>query len=130
MIFVYGKWDKFCKLLSQNGRFSIPAKEVSKYHTNYVVLKHDVETNISNALNIAKIEHKYGHRGSYYVHSYLLDSSNNVEMLKQIQKMGHEVSYHHDVMDSNKGNIDSAITEFENNASQFRNFGFDLTTVC
>lgn len=61
MIFVYKKWDDFCRALEQKGIRSIPAKEVNEEMSRYLVLKHDVETDVGRALTMAKIEHKYGH---------------------------------------------------------------------
>lgn len=60
----------------------------------------------------------------------MLDDSKTVELLKQIQKLGHEVSYHYDVMDSNHGNIDAAIKEFLGNVKRFEEHGFPVVTVC
>ena len=98
--------------------------------SSYVVLKHDVETNVKSAFKIAQIESKYGHCGSYYVQAYLLDEQKNVEMLKQMQEMGHEISYHYDVMDANGGDIPSAIEDFEKNRAKFERNGFHLVTLC
>ena len=130
MIFVYKKWDDFCKKLQENGIHSIPAKDVRAETQNYLVLKHDVETNVARAYALAKIEQKYGHKGSYYVQAYLLDNSENVQMLIQMQEMGHEISYHYDVMDSCKGELDKAILEFDANKKKFENNGFKLETLC
>jgi len=132
MIFVYKKWEKFCKELSKNGLYSITAKNYINAYSDEraFVLKHDVETNPKNALEMAKIEHKYGHKGSYYVQSYLLEKEDNISVLKEIQNLGHEVTYHHDVMDSNKGDIEKALVEFEENIELFQKNGFEVTTVC
>ena len=130
MIFVYSKWERFCKQLSEKGFKSIPAKEVRSETVKYVVLKHDVETDVSKAFKMAQIEQKYGHCGSYYVQAYLMNDEKNVEMLKKMQDMGHEISYHYDVMDSCKGDIDKAISEFELNVEKFIQNGFELKTLC
>ena len=130
MIFNYKEWDEFCKALYESGRISIPACEVDSSTHGYIVLKHDVETDVSRALELARIEHKYGHRGSYYVQAYLMDQSSNIDKLKQMQGMGHEISYHYDVMDSQKGDIDKAIIEFEDNRKKFEDNGFHIITVC
>lgn len=132
MIFVYKKWDDFCKALYQNNLISITAAQYinSNGEKQAFVLKHDVETNPQSALTMAKIEHKYGHKGSYYVQAYLLDKEENISILKEIQSLGHEVTYHHDVMDSNKGDISKAIEEFNNNIEKFKKNGFDVVTVC
>lgn len=112
------------------GKSSIPACEVTRYSGNYLVLKHDVETDVPRALQMAKIENKFGHRGSYYVQAYLLNDKKNVQMLKMIQQMGNEVSYHYDVMDSNKGSLEQAIFEFDENRALFEHNGFPFLTVC
>lgn len=130
MIFVYKKWDAFCKRLAESGIYSIPAKDVSADTKKYLVLKHDVETDVGKALEMARIENKYGHKGSYYVQAYLMADKNNIQKLKQIQDMGHEISYHYDVMDSCRGDIEKAIIEFETNRAVFENSGFNLYTLC
>ena len=130
MIFVYKKWAEFCSELNKKGFTSIPACEVKPDSGNYIVLKHDVETDVSHAFRIAQIENQYGHRGSYYIQAYLLEDKRNVEMLSEMQNMGHEISYHYDVLDSCKGDFDKAIAEFEKNRILFESNGFDIITVC
>ena len=130
MIFVYKAWEQFCKKLQDAQIVSIPARVVTKDTDAYLVLKHDVETKVSNAYTIAKIEHKYGHRGSYYVQAYLLDDPENVRLLQQMRDMGHEISYHYDVMDSQKGDLQAAACEFEKNRRNFEENGFPVVTVC
>ena len=130
MIFEYRKWEDFCKALRQANLNSIPACEVEGRIEKYVVLKHDVETDVPRAYALAKIEHAYGHRGSYYVQAYLMKDPKNIEMLRQMQQMGHEISYHYDVMDSSHGNLEEAINEFEANKKIFEENGFSLITVC
>lgn len=130
MVFIYNKWDKFCKDLKNKGVISIPAKELLGHKGSFLVLKHDIENRVSKAYKLAEIEYKYGHRGSYYIHAYLLKKEKNIRLLKKMQDMGHEISYHYDVMDSNHGNIEKAIKEFEKNIKLFKSFGFLIVTVC
>lgn len=130
MVFEYKRWDDFCNKLYDIGLISISACEASKSKDKYIVLKHDVETDVPRAYALAKIENKYGHRGSFYVQAYLMKDKKNIDYLKQMQRMGHEISYHYDVMDSNKGNIENAISEFESNRILFEEYGFYLVTVC
>ena len=85
MIFSYKKWDSFCKKLADRGIKSIPAMQVQGNKEKYLVLKHDVETDVAKAYTLAKIEQRYGHKGTYYVQSYLLDSENNVKLLSEMQ---------------------------------------------
>jgi hypothetical protein len=132
MKFVFKKWDDFCRKLKENGFTGVSAASILKAKSDkpFIILKHDVETNPSKALRLAQIESKYSHKGSYYVQAYLLQNKKNIEILKKIQNLGHEVSYHHDVMDSNKGNIKKAAEEFQRNLELFENNGFAVETVC
>jgi len=130
MVFVYSIWEQFCSDLMERGIKSIPAKEVVSDANRFLVLKHDIENDVPKAYELARIENKFGHRGSFYVHAYLLDDEKNVVLLRKMQEMGHEISYHHDVMDSNQGNLDCALSEFENNRRRFEALGFHVETVC
>lgn len=132
MIFTQKNWEKFCKKISDENLISIPLKECfNKPITERIVcLKHDVETNVFKAFKIAEIESKYGHRGSYYVQAYLLNNESNIKLLTKMQDMGHEVTYHHDVMDSNNGDINKAFDEFNSNLELFEINGFNIVTVC
>ncbi|WP_411766122.1 hypothetical protein [Winogradskyella sp. A3E31] len=94
----------------------------------WIVFKHDVETNVGRALKMAKIEAEYGIEATYYVQGYLL--KDNVEQLKEIAKLGHEVTYHYDVLDANKGNFTEARLEFIEYIKSFERHGFKIDTIC
>ncbi len=132
MIFVYREWEAFCKKLHAQNIHSVTACSVlsEKPQTRFLVLKHDVETDVPRAHRLAMIEEKYGHKGTYYVQAYLLKSERNVALLRSMQEMGHEISYHYDVMDSCKGDIDQAMVEYAENVALFEANGFPVTTVC
>lgn len=131
-MFLYRYWDNFCRKLSKKGLTNLTASMLlnEKPDNQFVILKHDVETNPKKALYLALIENKYSLIGTYYVQAYLLNSSKNIAVLKHIQELGHEVSYHHDVMDCNKGDILKAANEFQRNVEIFENNGFSVQTVC
>ena len=131
-MFIYKKWENFCRELDQLNVHSITAASLIDKSDilNFIILKHDVETNPIKSLKMAKIESKYGHKGSYYVQAYLLNNIKNIDILKKISELGHEVSYHHDVMDSNSGDMISADIEFFENLNKFRLHGFEIKTVC
>ena len=131
-MFIYEQWDEFCRKLNESGLTSVTAKDIlkSKNKDSFIILKHDVETNPLKALRLAQIENKYSHKGTYYVQAYLLNNKSNIKILKKIQELGHEVSYHHDVMDSNKGDINKAEIEFKENVELFEAHGFKIETVC
>ena len=136
MIFTYSVWEKFCKALAEKGIHSVTAKALLSDATKeilplnrWVNLKHDVESTPSKALKLAQIEAKYGHKATYYVQSYLMTDENQ-QIFLAIQELGHEVTYHHDVMDGSKGNLDDAIVIFNENLDKFKRLGFEVETVC
>ncbi|MBQ2897476.1 MAG: hypothetical protein IJE46_04025 [Clostridia bacterium] len=131
MHFIYSEWEEFCENLHKNGKHSITARSLfDKSEDKYFVLKHDVETSLEKALKLAQIENKYEHKGSYYVQAYLLDNEKNIKILNEIKNLGHEVSYHYDVMDATGGDLEQAIELYEKNKVIFENSGFKIKTVC
>lgn len=131
-MFYYKKWDKFCTDISNLNIATIRAKDVLKNQkqTQFIVLKHDVETNPAKALMLAQIEKKHGIIGSFYVQAYLLKNDSNIKILKEIKELGHEVSYHYDVLDANNGDFIKANLDFKINLEKFNACGFKIETVC
>ena len=128
-MFVFSEWEKICKVIADN-HICITANQILEQSDQFdwIVIKHDVETDVSKALSLAKIENKYGIRATYYVQSYLL--KDNFQKLKKIQELGHEVTYHYDVLDSNNGDFELALKEFEETINNFKKYGFIVKTVC
>jgi hypothetical protein len=132
-MFVYREWERFCsKIYNLNVKCvtAYEALELSKFPDQYVIIKHDVETNVEKALKLASIENKYNIRSTYYVQSYLIESIKNIKLLKEIHKLGHEVTYHYDTLDSNNGDFKLAELEFDKTLLKFKNLGMEVKTVC
>lgn len=137
MKFIYSEWESFCKDLSIFGLHSVTASSILKKaqeggidnRQRFINLKHDVETQPQKALDLAKIEHKYGHCSTYYVQAYLMTKANQA-IFQEIQEMGHEVTYHHDVMDGSNGILKDAIEIYKKNIELFDLLGFKVHTVC
>lgn len=131
-MFYYKNWENFCAWINEIGLTAYTAQESLAYVSGerFIVLKHDVETNVGRALRLAEIEHRHGICGSYYVQAYLLESEQNVEMLTRMQDMGHEISYHYDVLDANNGNFQAAENDFDKWLKRFNDSGFRFKTIC
>lgn len=84
-MFYYKNWFSFCKILSMDSRVKCTVSESLKLPlgVHFIVLKHDVETNVPRALKLAEIEHQYGINSTYYVQAYLLKDKNNITILKK-----------------------------------------------
>jgi len=132
-MFVYKEWEIFCSQIQKLQIKSVTAYnalEHSKSKEDYFIIKHDVETNVKKALKLALIEYKYGLSATYYVQSYLIENDENVKILKEISRLGHEVTYHYDVLDSNNGDFSLAEIEFDETLIKFENIGMKVRTVC
>lgn len=131
-MFYYKNWERFCEALSKSGITLCTAEHSLKLPRGerFVVLKHDVETFVPNAHLLAAIEHKYGICGSYYVQAYLMSDPKNIELLKEMQLWGHEISYHYDVLDAHAGNYVEAEIDFIKNSKVFADLGFRYATIC
>lgn len=128
-MFVFSNWDKICNELSMNFR-CIRADQILDQDddANWLVVKHDVETNVPKALKLAKIEKMYGICATYYVQADLL--KDNYQYLQGIASLGHEVTYHYDVLDAHNGNYKNAIDSFKIAIEEFGKLGFEVKTVC
>jgi hypothetical protein len=128
-MFIYSEWSKFClEVSSKYNCIRVDEIPNQPLDGSWLSIKHDVETNVKKALKIAEIEKKHNIRATYFIQSYLL--LDNIESLQSISDLGHEVSYHYDVLDSNNGNMTAAIEEFSDTVSNFQKHGFKVGTVC
>lgn len=95
--------------------------------SKFIILRHDVEARYENALEFAKIQHKFGIRGTYYFR--ILNDYFNPEIVKKIVSLGHEAGYHYDDFAKCKGNLETAIQRFENHLNLLNDIT-PITTIC
>ena len=127
-LFVYSYWDSLCFDISKKYK-TIRANEIlDNLDNNWLVIKHDVETNVAKALKLAEIEHAHNIQATYYVQADLVKE--NYKILQEIASLGHEVSYHYDVLDEFNGDIIKARENFISNIELFNEFGFEIKTIC
>lgn len=129
---VYKQWKKFCEKLKN---IEIPSKALGELTLveqkgDFFALKHDVENKVKKAYKLCKIESDAGIKGTFYVQHYLLEKKKNVALLKKMQSLGAEICYHHDVMDSTRGDYQKALDEFREKFGDFEKLAFNLVTVC
>ncbi len=99
----------------------IPALQTRKHaptHPRKIVLRHDVEARYENALQMARIQHKMGIKGSYYFR--FLPKSYSTEIIKEIADLGHEIGYHYDDLSACKGNREEALMRFQQHLEKLR----------
>ena len=78
-----------------------------------LLIKHDVEDRIDRAVRLAEIETECGHLATYYFQGRLLHAPGAAEQVRKIADLGHEVTYHYDVLDACDGDYQAATAEFD-----------------
>lgn len=128
MKLLHREWERFCSSIDSARCVTISELPCLTGTSPWVAIKHDVETNVERALQIATIEANHSIRATYFVQSYLLCDNEN--LLHSIAKLGHEVTYHYDVLDANSGDFEKATMEFADTVKEFENAGFTVKSVC
>jgi hypothetical protein len=83
-----------------------------------VILRHDVEKNIGNAVQLGAVLHQAGIKGTFFIR--LLNQKNFTESVLQLAEQGHEIGYHYDDLTACKGNYEQAIQRFSANLEKLR----------
>ena len=128
--FTLDKFSQLCSALA--GKYtSVTMDEYltagDKLQKRFVLMRHDVDGWAKNALRTARIEEEFGIRATYYFRTN--QKTFVPEIIQEIEKMGHEVGYHYEVLSTAKGNYEKAIKLFESDVQKFRNI-CNLKTIC
>jgi len=119
MDFSLKKYEEILKYINQN---NIPIYGILEWFRNKpqtgIILKHDVDKKPINSLKIAKLEHKYNIKSSFYFR--VSKNSFNPSIIKQIADLGHEIGYHYDDFSVANGDIKLAKQLFEENISKLK----------
>jgi hypothetical protein len=92
-----------------------------------IILRHDVDANPFDALELAKTERELGVRATYYFRA--IPQIFIPEIIRQVAEMGHEVGYHYESLNEANGDIEKAIQAFQRNLGRFREVR-DVKTIC
>lgn len=97
--FTYDEYSGLIDLLLEKDYTPIFYKESGKYRKE-VILRHDVDSSLEKALELAKFENELGVKSTYYIlmTSKLYNVLNNESktIIKQILSFGHEIGLHFD----------------------------------
>lgn len=107
-------------IISRNYTFQTFEQFIQSPADRVVIMRHDVDTWPSNALQIAKLESIYGVQATYYFRS--LPISFDERIIKKIVALGHELGYHYEDLSSAKGDYERAFQAFRYNLDKFRNY--------
>ncbi len=114
-------------LIKQNYSFQTFEDFIQKPIIKSIVLRHDVDLLPQNSLRFAKIQADLGIKGTYYFRA--VPESWDVNIIKEIASLGHEIGYHYECLTTCKGNIDISIKDFEKNLLELRKLA-PVSTIC
>lgn len=121
----------FAKLLEafiDNNYSIIPFKDfINTKDKKVITLRHDIDNKPLNALKIAKIEHSFDIKATYFFRAdkKVLDE----DIIKKIIELGHEIGYQYETLTTANGDYEQAIKIFEDNLNSFRKL-YPVKTIC
>ena len=126
------EYEKFLAELNAAGVRSRTVASVKSIppRVGTLILKHDVETNVKMAYLASKIEAKLNHKATYYIQGSLCRKRSVRKYMKKMHELGHEVTLHYDVLDSNNGDYILANKEFSELHGLFETLGIKISSVC
>jgi hypothetical protein len=78
----------------------LPFRDLPKAESPYIILRHDVDVSLVQALKMAEREHEIGIRSTYFVmlssKHYNIWEGENALRVMQISKLGHDIGLHYD----------------------------------
>lgn len=92
-----------------------------------VVLRHDIDKLPYNAITLGEIEHDLGVKATYYIR--IVKGTWNEDVIKQLIRLGHEVSYHYEDLTITRGDYEKAWEHFQKHFVNIRTF-YPAKTVC
>ena len=107
----------------ENGQLFIVGSSINKK----IILRHDVDALPGNSLRFARIQAGFGIKGSYYFRA--VPQSFDEGIIREIAGFGHEIGYHYENMDTCRGDIKKAYTDFSNNLEKLRGLT-QVETIC
>lgn len=129
MDFTIYSYEKLLKALLASNYRSVSFLEYLEGHASkkVVLLRHDTEYKYNNALKLARIQHKYGVKATYFFR--IIPKSFDKAIVKEIANLGHEIGYHYDDLVYCKGDYEKAIKRFESNLQILREIA-PVKTIC
>jgi len=126
MDFCLKRYKEICEALQHLNVVTVENYLRGNAVSPFVVLRHDVDREVGNALAMAKLEHRYGISSTYY---FRYPRTFNAAFISKINSLGHEIGYHYEVLDKAKGDYAKAIEIFRRELDYFRRIA-PVTTVC
>ena len=124
--------EKYRTLLSQlkdSGYEFIPYTDYCEGNLpqRFVILRHDVDLEPQNSLEVARDEKDIGAKATYYFRA--VPESWDDGIIRAIHQMGHEVGYHYESLTTCNGDMKEAFGDFKKNLEELRKL-VPVSTIC
>jgi hypothetical protein len=129
MDFSLQKYADLLKTIQDSGRTVKTLAEFleSGQPEGALVLRHDVDRRVKNALRLARLEAQMGVKASYYVRT--VPSVFIPEAIQTLYKDGHEVGFHYETLCKTQGDLEKAFELFKQELSTLRQYT-PVKTIC
>ena len=128
--FTLKKYEELCLALLDSGYTPLTVYSYlggqKKKNNKLVVLRHDIDRKLENALRMAELEHELGIQSTYY---FRVPYTFKPDIIGKMHDLGHEVGYHYEVLSKANGDYEKAIKLFEQELSEFRRI-CTVKTIC
>lgn len=126
--FTIEKYEEFLKTAIANGYQLVSYQDfLDNDFDRILILRHDVDKKPQNSLRTAQLQHELGVTGTYYFRA--VPESFDINIIKQIADLGHEIGYHYEDLTICNGDYQKAITHFEEWLTKLRKY-YPVKTVC
>jgi len=128
--FTIEKYSELCKAIVQSDYRVLTVKEYLQNpieNTQVIIMRHDVDRKPANALKMAQLENDFRISATYYFRSKAI--SKNIEIVRQVAALGHEIGYHYETLAKAKGDYKKAIKIFEEDLQEFTKISC-IKTIC
>lgn len=126
--FTLHKYEQFLKVAIKSGYQLVSYQDyLNNDFQKVMILRHDVDKKPQNSLKTAQLQNQLGVKGTYYFRA--VPESFDIEIIKKIADLGHEIGYHYEDLTICKGDEVKAIQHFEKWLTKIREF-YPVKTVC
>ncbi|BAI60839.1 conserved hypothetical protein [Methanocella paludicola SANAE] len=128
--FTQEKYEDICEAIVRSGYATITFQDylqAEELPRRFIIVRHDIDRNPRNALDIAAMEHAYGIKATYYFRS--VRGVFKPRIIRSIARMGHEIGYHYEVLSDANGDPARAIELFQGDLKKFREL-CDVKSIC
>jgi hypothetical protein len=124
--FTYPEYERFLDRLE--GRAVVPMRSFARGDGD-TALRHDVDSRLESALELAELEAARGLRATYFVlHTApYWDEGDLVPRLRRLQELGHEIGFHNDLVTVERVHGGDARTALEESLARLREAGIEVT---